>query len=58
MINEMFKRTQALVVRTVPKETIAKFISAEFIAAAYVSKGKLWVSYRNEKGLPVTQCLA
>jgi hypothetical protein len=58
MITEMFKRVRDLSIRAVPKETIAKFISAEFQAAGYVSKGKLWVLYRNEKGLPVTQALA
>lgn len=57
MVNEMFKRAQALVIRNT-KEQAAKKISAEFQAAAYVSKGKLWVSYRDEKGVPKTQVLA
>ena len=57
MVNEMFKRAQELVIRNT-KEQAAKKISAEFQAAAYVSKGKLWVSFRNEKGLPMTQVLA
>jgi hypothetical protein len=57
MINEMFKRAQELVIRNT-KDQAAKKISAEFQAAAYVSKGKLWVAFRNEKGLPMTQVLA
>ncbi len=57
MINEMFKRANFLVSR-LTKEDAARRISAEFHAAGFVSKGKLWVSYRNEKGMPVSQVLA
>ncbi len=57
MVNDMVARATVLVARNT-KEQAAKKISAEFPAAAYVSKNKLWSSYRNEKGEVRTQVLA
>ncbi len=56
MINEMYTRAFELNTRNT-KEQSAKKISAEFHAAAYVSRGSLWVTYRNEKGEVKTQLL-
>lgn len=57
MIKEMIARAKELTSR-MTKERAARFISAEFQAAAYESKGNVWATYRNEKGMSVTQVLA
>ncbi len=50
-------RTNALIASKNSFEQTAKKISAEFAAAAYVSRGKIWALYRNEKGEQKTQAL-
>lgn len=56
-IQEMHARVQTLLASRNTLESMAKKISAEFNGAAYVSKGKLWVSYTNEQGKPAAQAL-
>ncbi len=48
-VNELFKRADYLAKTGNNKEQTGKKLSAEFHACAYVSKGKLWAQYRNDK---------
>lgn len=57
MINEMVARAAQIIAAKNTKEAAARRISAEFPVAAFISKGKLWATYRNEKGMPVSQML-
>lgn len=55
-VNELHVRSAYLQQTGNTKEQTGKKLSAEFHACAYVSKGKLWAQYRNDKEeLRVTQ---
>lgn len=56
--NEMIVRARTLLATGNTKDTAAPKLSAEFSAVAYVSKGRLWASYKDEKGAQKTQVLA
>ena len=57
-VKEMSIRAGQLLATGNTKESAAAKISAEFHAAAYVSKGKLWASYKDEKGVQTANVLA
>lgn len=48
-VNDLYKRANVLLSTGNTKEQAGRKLSAEFNACAYVSKGKLWAQYRNEK---------
>lgn len=56
--NEMVVRARTLLNTGNTQEMAARKLSAEFSAVSYVSKGKLWASYKDEKGAQKTQVLA
>lgn len=57
MIKELSARAVVLMNSGNTKDSAAKKISAEFHAAAYVSKGKLWASFKDDEGKQQTRVL-
>lgn len=57
-IAEVYKRAVVLLSTGNTLESSAKKLSAEFSASAYVSKGKLWASYKNANGVALATVLS
>lgn len=57
-LKELASRTNTLLSTGNTMEQAAVKISAEFDATAFVSKGKLWASYKDGKGQATSQVLA
>lgn len=53
-----YNRTMSLVTRGINKDKIAKFLNAEFHMTNYVSNGKLWTQFKDERGVPQVRVLA
>lgn len=58
MTKDLINRANQLLSSANTKEQAAKKISAEFKAAAYVSRGSLWAMFADEKGVSKTVELA